>query len=74
MTLDIGVYIYYNGGRAIWRGQILDFSYDRSRCFIIIDGHKNVSGMPIKTWVSTNDLKIDLEFYRDEKINKILNI
>jgi phage pi2 protein 07 len=68
MTLDIGVHIYYKEQR----GEVLNFNSDRSRCFILLYESKNVSGMPIQTWVSTDDVKIDLKFYRDEKINNIL--
>jgi hypothetical protein len=69
MTLDIGVHIYYKEQR----GEVLNFNPDRSRCFILLYESKNVSGMPIQTWVSTDDIKIDLKFYRDEKINNILS-
>jgi hypothetical protein len=73
MKLDIGMHIYYNNTASEQRGEILDFNSDRSRCFILLYERKNVSGMPVKTWVSANDIKIDLKFYRDEKINKILS-
>jgi len=67
MTLDIGVHIYYKEQR----GEVLNFNSDRSRCFILLYESKNVSS-PFPLWVSTDDIKIDLKFYRDEKINNIL--
>jgi hypothetical protein len=69
MTLEIGVHIYYKDQR----GEVLCFNPNRTRCQILIYEGKNVSGMPIQTWVSIDDIKIDLKFYRDEKINKILS-
>jgi hypothetical protein len=72
MKLDIGMHIYYNNTASEQRGEILDFNSDMSRCFILLYERKNVSEIPVKTWVSASDIKIDLKFYRDEKINKIL--
>ena len=73
MILDVGVHIYYWNSASEQRGEILDFNSDRSRCFVLLYESKNVSGMPVKFWTSTDDIKIDLKFYRDEKINKILS-
>jgi hypothetical protein len=67
MNLDIGTHIFYKDER----GEILNFNPDNTRCLILLYECKTVSGMTFKTWVQTDDLKIDLQFYRNEKINNI---
>lgn len=67
MNLEIGTHIFYKDER----GEILNFNPDSTRCLILLYESNTVSGMPFQTWVHIDDIKIDLQFYRNEKINNI---
>ncbi len=45
--------------------------YDRYKIRKI--GQYNVVGAEVETWVSSDDIKIDTEYYRDLKIKELLN-
>jgi len=44
-----------------------------NRYFITIEKQLNVQGEQVKRWVDGTDLKLDVQFYREQKINKIIN-
>lgn len=73
MMLEIGTHIYYdNSSRKLQRGEILNITSDKKRCLILIYESKTVSGMPLQTWVSVDDIIIDYQFYRDQKLDELL--
>jgi hypothetical protein len=69
MTLEIGTHIYYKEQR----GEILNINPDQTRCLILIYESKTVKDTPLQTWVSSDDIIIDFQFYRNAAINNILN-
>lgn len=43
------------------------------RIFIKLINISNLEGSEVKTWVCVDELKIDVAYYRNIKINKLLN-
>jgi hypothetical protein len=43
-----------------------------NRYFITLETQLNVQGEQVKRWVDVTDLKLDVKYYREQKINEIL--
>ena len=70
-TLKVGDRVRYINDEP---ASIIDVSTDRTyRIKIEYLKVLNVSGYNVKSWVDENDITLDIEYYRNLKIEKILN-
>jgi hypothetical protein len=44
-----------------------------NRYFITIEKQFNQQGDQVKRWVDIRDLRLDVQYYRDQKLNQIIN-
>jgi len=44
-----------------------------NRYFITIEKQFNIGGNQVKRWVHIRDIRLDVQYYREQKINEILN-
>jgi hypothetical protein len=44
-----------------------------NRYFITLETQLNVQGEQVKRWVDVTDLKLDVQYYREQKINQIIH-
>lgn len=70
MILKKGTRVLYNGDKA--KIILIDNIKYPNRCKIMLFYIKNISDINVRTWVSSSDLELDIEFYRDKKLNKLL--
>jgi hypothetical protein len=47
--------------------------FKNSRYFITLETQLNVQGEQVKRWVDVTDLKLDAQYYREQKINQIIH-
>ena len=46
---------------------------NHNRYFITLETQLNVQGEQVKRWVNATDLKLDVQYYREQKINQIIH-
>jgi len=65
MEYKVGDIVVYRSERAIINKVL------RTRCLIQLSLAKTVSGKPVQLWVSFLDIRLDKQYYRNIKLNKL---
>lgn len=65
MGYKVGDIVVYRSERAIV------YKILSSRCLIQLSLAKTVSGKPVQLWVSFLDIRLDKQYYRNIKLNKL---
>jgi len=67
--------MFNSGDKVIFNNSqyIITYKSENNRYFITAKNIHNVSGKKVKKWVDGTDLKLDVQFYREQKINEIIN-
>ena len=67
--MKIGDRIIYKGHEGI----IIDIYQSIGKRYLIqLFDQYNVTGGPIKTWVNNTNISLDIQYYRDLQLNKLL--
>jgi len=73
-SLHIGAMVIYRKRKFKILNFYLPPTHRSHRVLIQSLDSYNISGKLIEIWCSISDLQIDVEFYRDKKLEEILNI